>query len=477
MPERWDGDRDAQDRFSQGMGDNVADTIADTIADTVAGGFSEDTADDFTVSRIGDDASGAPPDTAEDAHSPATRAPSPFDVRLTPQRRAIAAGTAIIAVVLALIVMVNTIPGAGPTLAATLGFAPPTPTPTLILGADIVFFVDSVPWGTLTVDGQTTAIAPPGDRAYPQLQLARGTHTLVYTAAPFPTLRCRVSVPAATSDTCPPATGMLDTIQTDSSAFRSIDLQATPDNLPPDQYAALVNAVQVAFAVPSGRVPVGDHYLDKGGNTAVATSPLTAHLLVTLPAKGTVRGGINGATCDPLCASPLFRPGNSGQWQLAVLGVPAWQFTTSDGQIIVGGSAPEYAEMMLMLNVNWSGTWSASPATPNQLAMEVCSTVNAELGSLLTSHSNAGQGFSVQYHADASVMDGCLTQVSPSVPVTSGTGPGDPLNILYHFGALIAADAATAQALPQLPTASADERTLATRLASSTSDGAGSVNP
>lgn len=474
MPERWSGDPDAQGRHEQGAGENLAGGFTGDVGDDI-----ESLADDFAVTRIEGHPTGAAPDAEDDDPvPPATRVPSPFDVRLTPQRRAVAVGSAVAAVVLALVVILSTIPGAGPTLAATLGLAPPSPTPTLIPGADTVFFVDGVPWGTLTVDGHTAAVVSPGGMAYPQLQLARGTHTIVYTAVPFPKLRCWVSVPAATSDTCPVATGALNTIQTDSSAFRSIDLQATPDNLPSEQYAALVSAVQAAFAVPDGTVPVGDHFLAKGGTTAVATSPLTAHLLITLPEQGTVRGGINGATCDPLCANPMFGPGNLGRWQVAALGVPAWQFTTSDGQIIVGDSAPDDEEMLLMLDVDWSGTWSAATAIPDQLAMEVCSTVNARLGKLLPSLSNPGQSYSVETHTGPSVMDGCLVRVSPDVPVTSGTGPGDPpLTILYRFGALIAADAATAHALPQLPLASAAERTLAARLGASASDGSGQAGP
>lgn len=471
MPERFHADSDAQGMVDQYLVDDSTDDLAQTSAD------------DVVVSRITADSTGNTPNGANGSIASDTDMPSPFQVRLTvrltPRRRAVAAGTAIGAVALALLVILGTIPGAGPTLGAALGIVPPTPTPTLIPGADMVFFANSVPWGKLTVDGYPTKVSPPAGRAYPQVRLSRGTHHLVYTAAPFPPVRCRVSVPSAKSDTCPPAVGILDTIQTDSSAYRSIDLQATPDNLPPDQYAALVRAAQAAFAVPDGTVPAGDHYRDSNGNTVVAASPLAAHLVITVPEKGTDLGGINGAICDPLCVNSLFDPANIDQWQVAALAALAWQFTTHDRQMIESGSSSQDVMMPLMLYVEWSGAWSVSLANPNQLSQEVCSPVGAELGTLLTSPSKANYGFSFESHPDSSVMDGCLTQVFPSLPVTSGTGPGDPppLNILYRFGALVAADAATAQALPQLPAASANERALVARLGASTGSGSGRVAP
>src|SRR5262249_14729697 len=135
---------------------------------------------------------------------------------------------------------------------------PPTPTPTPRLSPGDTYFLwkDSVPWGTLLVDGHPgpdvrtsgvrfdTTGEPINDPPY-SFTLPRGRHTLEYRAAPFPTLRCVLSVPAARSDTCPldHNVPLLKRDETDLHT-RYVDLQATPDRLPTEQWVALTAATQ-----------------------------------------------------------------------------------------------------------------------------------------------------------------------------------------------------------------------------------------
>jgi hypothetical protein len=90
---------------------------------------------------------------------------------------------------------------------------PPTPAPTATpqAGADAFLWEHAVPWGQLLVDGKPGPDVR-GSAMYQDSQgfplgsafhLSRGRHTLEYRAAPFPTVRCAVSVPPARSDTCP----------------------------------------------------------------------------------------------------------------------------------------------------------------------------------------------------------------------------------------------------------------------------------
>ncbi len=86
----------------------------------------------------------------------------------------------------------------------------PIPSAT-ISGADNTFYVvNSVPWGTLLANGHPIPqlSTPPKDPLLMSptttiVVLLRGHYSLEYRAAPYPTLHCRVSVPAATGDTCP----------------------------------------------------------------------------------------------------------------------------------------------------------------------------------------------------------------------------------------------------------------------------------
>src|SRR5262249_47024552 len=136
-------------------------------------------------------------------------------------------------------------------LVGFLHFETPTPTPPLSVGGNPFLWEHSVPWGILLVDGRswpdvrTSVIRfdetgePVADPPY-TFALPRGRHTLEYHAAPFPTLRCTVSVPAALSDTCPLVHNVPPFLVPQGDLHsRDLDLRATLDRLPPEQRAAL----------------------------------------------------------------------------------------------------------------------------------------------------------------------------------------------------------------------------------------------
>lgn len=149
------------------------------------------------------------------------------------------------AVVLAVAVLVVLLPNGVANLSAALGIPTPVPTATLPTGASTFLIEDTVPWGTLLVDGRPTRFVPPEPVALagsgppaPTLVLGRGRHTIEYRAAPFPTLRCVVSVPAAPDDTCPLARpSPVDPVHAFGAA-RVLDLLARPERLPSDALAA-----------------------------------------------------------------------------------------------------------------------------------------------------------------------------------------------------------------------------------------------
>src|SRR5260370_16176288 len=85
----------------------------------------------------------------------------------------------------------------------------PPPVARLSIGADTLYFAQGVPWGRLALDGRALGDADYSvlhtdlDPPYISLRLTRGPHTLEYRAAPFPVLRCDLSLPASPADTCP----------------------------------------------------------------------------------------------------------------------------------------------------------------------------------------------------------------------------------------------------------------------------------
>lgn len=374
------------------------------------------------------------------------------------------------AVVLALVVILGTSPGAGPVLGRALGFATPTPTATLATGADTIFFANRVPWGALTVDGQTPALALPGFNDLQWVKLARGAHTVIYSAAPFPTMHCKVSVPAAPNDTCRLTTDSALRVSFAPGAFRTVDLQATPDNLSGDQYMALAQAIQSALVTPDGTVQPGDHYLADTSKTMVASAPLTAHLVAGLPKRGEVNDNINGVTCDPLCPNPDLNPPAANAWHLGAMMTFAWRFTASSGQLISFSPTPDTSSTFIALDANWSSAWSVTLSYPEEVQQDLCVSAEAQLGQAITgiTSQTTGVTYFSQLGTDGNPADGCLTRINTTLPSSAGGGSSDPqYTILSRFGALVAADTATQHALPQLPLASANERAIIASLSSS----------
>jgi hypothetical protein len=180
-----------------------------------------------------------------------------------------------------------------------------------------------VPWGTLLVDGRTTRLVPPEPVALagsgppaPTFVLGRGRHTIEDRAAPFLTLRCVVSVPAAPNDTCPLARpSPVDPVHAFGAA-RVLDLEARPERLPADALTSLQQILIAAMnaGVPPVRVAVGERYLGADGAVRVASQPLMATVIYAVNHDPTL--GFPGPTgpCVALCgAYPRWRSSSTGQ--------------------------------------------------------------------------------------------------------------------------------------------------------------------
>jgi hypothetical protein len=398
---------------------------------------------------------------------------------MTSRRRLVAAGTSVAALVLALAALFGSSAGGAPSVLQGF-FATPTPTAPLAPGDDHVVVENLVPWGVLRLDGRQIDMASsgfgsgfdPSQPGPPYLVLPRGTHTLDYTAAPFPAFRCVVSVPPAPKDTCHGngSVGFNDV------TYRPIDLGARPSRLPPDQLAALKAAVQAALVFPAAEVAPGDHYARANGTVAAATGEWHATPIISLVAQGAGSNQMifSDESCDPLCSGSSLGPdfgGSSLVWQVLAHADAEWRFTDVTGRQL--DSAPIHDGQpgqpafptLFALDVGWDGTWSTTPSTTSYSFDFRCQPGMGRLMPLLA----GGQGMGFETLTDASLSDGCLLTLVR--PPNAPPGPGTPFveqrlgSVLYRFGALVAVEDAAHKLAPQLPLASGHERAIAAALA------------
>ncbi|HEX6800445.1 MAG TPA: hypothetical protein VF116_22225 [Ktedonobacterales bacterium] len=405
-------------------------------------------------------------------------------------RRALVAGGA---VVLAVVVLAVLLPDAGASMHAALGIPTPVPTATLPIGAGTFMIEDTVPWGTLLVDGHLPSLevrqpnepvgaGPPA----PTFVLDHGRHTVEYRAAPFPTLRCVVSVPAARSDTCLLAQPSPNDPVHAFGAARVLDLQARPERLPSDSLASLEQTLLAALNanIPPAQVAVGEHYLGADGAVHVATQPLVASLVYAMNQDpGQALPGDTGA-CVALCRSydadqPPSDLAGTNSWLIAAHLVLTWRFGLANGTVVatnvpaapVAGDAHE----LVVLGVRRHGaTWDASFIWPTWgIVSDVASRVLAEAIAAIT-HGQGLAGYNSSAYAANPASEGCLlTEARQTVETVGGdyVPVGPTAFVLYRFGVLLAANDLAHQIFPSLPLADALERALARSLAPQSAQG------
>jgi hypothetical protein len=374
-----------------------------------------------------------------------------------------------------------------PAMRASLSTAlHPTPVPsaTLAPDANLVFLDSGAPWGTYSLDGLITApLAPPGSRlSSVWVRLTPGRHTLTVTQAPFPTLTCTISLPAARSDTCPLVTptelygSYFGSQPGSSSNTRVIDLGARFDRLPPPAAADLVEAVRTLLSVPAAPMTLlpGDHYPRDDGSVAVAREPLqiTMPLELTPPDRSVPS---DSADCQSFCdtLTDYDRGGvTGGLWSLMVGQSATWRATAADGQVVASHAplwpsaapydslSPDTRELHSNFDVQWDGSWqilsqghfSADDLSP-PLFLVATQMVDALLSAspaISTSNMNIYQA----QWLDAG--HGYVFSLIPSDPSTT-----TPLVLYYHFGMLLAANDTAHHAFPEIPGVSANERAQA----------------
>jgi len=392
------------------------------------------------------------------------------------RRRGLRAAIVTSIVLLAVVIVVATNSTAHSSLYTVFGFPTPVPSPTPLPGGDILYLEHGAPWGVVTLDGKKSEFAHLGT-TISWIKIPRGRHTIAVTQAPFPPLRCVISYPAATNDSCPlfspldnqgqplGAQGHGIEIGSDpnfAGGVRFIDLGARFSMLPQDAQDALVVAVGAELAPPS--IPVtlqpGDHYLRDDGTVAVAHTTLQATFIPTLlsPANSIAS---DSQSCVSFCDISGVGLGGGGTWDIMVSMLGSWRITTADGQVIAQHapmfvSDPLYQDMapstQAVMGILWTGKWQVS--TRNRYGYDfssVCQMAQNMVGLYINNSQLSILGMNAQ--PGRTPEQGCAL----SIPLND-TNTSNPPYILYRFGVLLAANDAAHRAFPSLPVASPAER-------------------
>jgi hypothetical protein len=150
-----------------------------------------------------------------------------------------------------------------------------------------------------------------------------------------------------------------------------------------------------------------------------------------------------------------------GSWHIAT---PAGQVLTENSPMYV--SDPLYegfsGSMQVTMSLLWTGRWQVSAQdgyggvwSPTCGAAETMTSANLGKDQVSILGMNMQDGRTAE--------QGCVVEITPSDPNASG-----PIDLLYRFGVLLAANDIAHRTFPSLPQASSTERIAAHRLLTQT---------
>lgn len=439
-----------------------------------------------------------PPDGAQDGEIEVTG----LGPRLSPRARARRLIASLAAVLLALALVLGSIPSLRQGALGLLVGPTPTSTPFSLPGASSFYFLPTPPWVTVFVDGGAHVQAPLADDHAQPLLLPRGIHRLEWRGAPFQPLRCTLSTPLPFiytphgADACPllPYLGLPS-----GYVLQERESLAT---LPPAQQSALQQAVAAGLSAAAASVVVqpGESYLE-------ATQDYPYYRVVRSGAAlhATLRYTVGSGWSEPCALSPTTQPcrfpdqdcrqlcttilppsslpsgADSSAWIAAAPVQASWELAASNGTGVSQGLAGVGANYFLaLLRITWDGAnWHVTPlfghAAGGQIADDaVCApardwlaTPTAPSPGPLVPVGPALQGLAdgIVYASGSDPADGCFVSVAPSALAFTPAPPvTQPATFLLRFGVLVAVNAVARQIAPELPVADADEQAIAQQL-------------
>ena len=351
----------------------------------------------------------------------------------------------------------------GAALATLLQLPTATPAATFVPGANVFYFSNGAPWGTLSVDGKRL---PSPDLTGYGIAVTRGIHHLVYQARYFPSLRCTFSAPSAFGGALGAGACPYDTTDASSQFLlgkglaRIINLGSTGATLQSDQRAALTQLANRQLETQSLATTIqpGDRYVDAQGQIATATAPL--HFLLTL-AISEPTGPVGAGFCTQFCPDPGLSSGGlpvSSGWPMRVSVASFWAITDASGRPLTGPayqaglSYPESSPILVGVQLTANG-WRINGmdrqntgAIIDASLMAVDQAVNAVI---------SGVTYGASVNVGQQPLDGCVMDV---------TLAGMVMRVFWRFGILLAIDTRAHQIFPALPVATAAEQALAARI-------------
>lgn len=369
----------------------------------------------------------------------------------------------------------------------------PTPTATILPGTDL-FYLDANPsWGTLMIDGKQSAYVPVLEVDAP-LRLSRGPHHFQWSAAPFLTQHCDITVPPDyVHDTCY-SDEIVSSPLGDARFFR---FPASLGMLSDAQSQMLVNVIQATLdaQAPTTTIERGAPYASDIGPLKIAQQTLRAKLHFKLDVNihsgagcssyvGPNNGCIyNRQDCRTLCsAADLIMPNyyEANIWVVLATVQPVWDYSALNG-VFVAHNQPDIVngagnDNFLPLKITWDGThwhvatfFSALTQETKAAFDPVCGDAqqHQRIDTSLAYIEQMHAGTNWQYISDNNWSDGCLAIVSLDTSTMLATPASAPpvALCLHRFGTFVALNTAAHQFWPGMPRATTDEQQIAQHLA------------
>ena len=390
-----------------------------------------------------------------------------------------------------------------------LGYVSPTPTPTAPVSANMLFYLEGNPsWGHFSIDGRAVTHLPVIGRDSP-LQLTPGTHQITWHIAPFRSQSCSVAVfdRVTYNGSCLSRNGLPHVY---ANRVIVIKFFASMGDLDVEQRASLTSQIQQVLTsyTDTEGVQTGELY-------AISEQEARAHselchsvsqfalcyAQAKQPLRATVTMQIDNGTspddpcvllgqcfsgfedCRSLCEDPAVSYGDrvATDWEVSVIVVARWSYATLAGQMIASNQPDSairgtvnYHTISLHITQDqqgwhvsfWFGEEQRSSDNP------ICQQAMADITSFASAAFPYDQYMIVQQtsflvtHRAA----GCLALVGPdpndlnATPTpTPASGQPEVAYCLLRFGVILAANDTAHSYWPDLPVASAYEKTLAQR--------------
>ncbi len=411
---------------------------------------------------------------------------SPVERRTTRRQRLWRLAGVGAALVVALAVLVGSVPSIRNGVTAMVRSLTPAP---LAPGSDLLYFPPNPPGITVALDGQRLATLPaPGD-SHP-LRLSRGEHTLNWHSSifPFSPLNCTISVPAARGDTCPLAQQRTLVGAASGLSGRVLAPYASLDRLPTSQRTSLIGAVVDALdaAAATARVEPGEPFrnpqLGQLGGSMLATQPLQATLryqVISEPGysepcilgQPAIPCRFGGQDCTLLCTVASAPAASGGvappTWTAAVLVRASWQYAAPDGSLVANDVGEAFGGQLATLRITYDRAgWHVALVLGHTDSLPVADDLVCDPARYWLSTttwgfmlSNPPPGAQTQFISDGTPTDGCLVSLAQT--------PTQPALFLQRFGVLMAVNADVQNPLDHLPLVDAANRADAERLAAS----------